>query len=362
MLYKQAFLKGRNYLAKTAAKTAAISALCLVSVTASWAQAPAYTFQVMRSGGSGHVSSTSIPGPAKFPGSSGGQINCGPEFSQCSTLFHPDTNVILIATPTEGFRFDGWGGGCDYVIRNECYITMRANTTVSANFSPIISFQSHCESREFSDAEKTIIDAYIAYYGRPPDAVGLRAWAEQLETSGMRRNAVLSEFGNSPEFRSSYGHLPIRLQVNNLYVQIFGRDGDPAGVDSYTAKAQAAGQSLATIAMEILEGAQNDDLIVLENRRKVARHFVTVSEGRRWKGDIKALFSLVNGERYVVPDTEIKIDPATGEPETDRDGKVVIVVKKDTVTGEDLFKTLIDEDKVRTKADSMCTTYTDMLD
>jgi|GEM_PF-1727106 len=335
----------REYLAKTAA----ISALCLVSVTASWAQAPAYTFQVMRSGGSGHVSSTSIPGPAF-----GGQINCGPEFNQCHTNFHPDTNVVLTATPTQGFRFDGWEEGCDSVIGNECYITMHANTTVRANFSPVINMGTQCESREFSEAEKTIIDAYIAYYGRPPDAPGLWGWAEQLENSGLHEDSLLAMFGDSEEFRHSYGHLPPEQLVNNLYVQIFGREGDSDGIDFYTLKLQAGEQPLATIAMEILRGAMNDDVVVLENRRKVARHFATVSEGRLWKGDIKALFSVVNGQRMT--------QPKMTEPVYGNDGNIIkeSEIAKD-VFGNDIFETIIDEDEVRTKANSICTTYTDML-
>jgi len=348
MPYKHAFLKGKKYLAKTAA----ISALCLVPVTASWAQAPAYTLQVIRSS-QGHVSAVSDPGPVFS-----GQISCGPQFSQCHTTFHPDTNVVLTATPAKGFRFDGWGtlegeitvslNGCGYTIGNECHVTMRGETTIVPLFSPVTRMGGACESREFSDAEETIIDAYIAYYGRPPDAEGLIAWAGQLERPELHRDSVLTMFGESNEFQENYGKLTARQLINNLYLQIFGRNGDEAGVNYYTILLQSGGRPLTTIAMEILEAAQNDDVVVLENRRKVARHFASISGGMRWRGDVKKLFSLVNGERVKVPRTVT--DPDTGAVSPVKD-----------INGNDIFDIVIDMDEVIHKANSTCTTFTDLM-
>jgi hypothetical protein len=41
---------------------------------------------------------------------------------------------------------------------------------------------------------------YIAYYGRPADAVGLAFWESQLEATGGNLSAIIVSFGASPEF------------------------------------------------------------------------------------------------------------------------------------------------------------------
>ena len=43
---------------------------------------------------------------------------------------------------------------------------------------------------------------YIAYYGRPADAVGLAFWESQLEATGGNLNAIIGSFGASSEFDS----------------------------------------------------------------------------------------------------------------------------------------------------------------
>ena len=44
---------------------------------------------------------------------------------------------------------------------------------------------------------------YIAYYGRPADAVGLAFWESQLEATGGNLSAIIGSFGASSEFDTS---------------------------------------------------------------------------------------------------------------------------------------------------------------
>ena len=41
---------------------------------------------------------------------------------------------------------------------------------------------------------------YIAYYGRPADAVGLAFWESQLEATDGNLSTIIGSFGASPEF------------------------------------------------------------------------------------------------------------------------------------------------------------------
>jgi uncharacterized repeat protein (TIGR02543 family) len=85
---------------------------------------PTFTLSVTRSGlGTGSVTSN----PAG--------ISCG---SSCSTSFASGTPVVLVAAAATGSTFAGWtGAGCGTAAT--CTVVLTANTTVSAQFKPLIS-------------------------------------------------------------------------------------------------------------------------------------------------------------------------------------------------------------------------------
>ncbi len=61
-----------------------------------------------------------------------GGINCG---TTCSAAFALGTNVNVVATPSVGYAFTGWGGACTGT--NVCDLVMDANKSVSATFAPV---------------------------------------------------------------------------------------------------------------------------------------------------------------------------------------------------------------------------------
>jgi len=56
-------------------------------------------------------------------------INCGED---CYELFDENSNIRLLATPNEGYRFDGWSGACTG--HNDCVISMDSDQILNANF------------------------------------------------------------------------------------------------------------------------------------------------------------------------------------------------------------------------------------
>jgi Divergent InlB B-repeat domain/Glucodextranase, domain B len=83
------------------------------------AGATEYTLTVSRTGtGSGTITS-SIPG-----------IDCG---DTCSSNYAKNTNVLLIAAPSQGSKFSGWSGACG---GNQCTVSVTADKTVYATFQP----------------------------------------------------------------------------------------------------------------------------------------------------------------------------------------------------------------------------------
>ena len=120
-----------------------------------------------------------------------------------------------------------------------------------------------------------MLQAYVAYYGRPADPGGLYYWAGRLAESGGNLDALIDAFGTSPEFVDRYGSLDNTALVTNLYQQIFGRAPDQAGLEYYASELTAGNKSLGAIALDIANGAQNEDKLTLDNRTLVAGYYVS---------------------------------------------------------------------------------------
>ncbi|NYS60356.1 DUF4214 domain-containing protein [Vreelandella salicampi] len=112
---------------------------------------------------------------------------------------------------------------------------------------------------------------YVAYYGRPADRAGLNYWAEEIDANGV--DAMVNAFGTSAEFEARFGSLSNDQLINNLYQQMFGRSAELAGLDFYTQQLANGESTLAEIALDIANGAQNEDATALENKVAVAADF-----------------------------------------------------------------------------------------
>jgi len=113
---------------------------------------------------------------------------------------------------------------------------------------------------------------YVSYYGRPADPGGLDFWAGVFaDTDDVGR--ALAAFGESPEYRALIEGLGNREIVNDLYRRMFNRDGDEAGLNFYLGQLESGAASLASIALDIANGARGDDVAVLDNKVAVANTF-----------------------------------------------------------------------------------------
>ncbi|MDP4949380.1 MAG: hypothetical protein NWQ70_04260, partial [Burkholderiaceae bacterium] len=68
--------------------------------------------------------------------------------------------------------------------------------------------------------------AYIAFYGRPADRVGLEYWAGELDTANGNLSTIINAFGTSTEALALFGSQTDTVAVNSLYQQLFGRSAD----------------------------------------------------------------------------------------------------------------------------------------
>lgn len=116
---------------------------------------------------------------------------------------------------------------------------------------------------------------YVAYYGRPGDNGGLDFWTEQLEGNGGKLSNIIGNFGNSDEFLQRFAELDNEALVNNIYRQLFNRDADLEGLQFYTGELTAERYTLASIALEVANGADaaNADGLSRDNKLAAANAY-----------------------------------------------------------------------------------------
>ena len=132
----------------------------------------------------------------------------------------------------------------------------------------------------------TVQNIYIAFYGRPADPAGQTFWAEQLENADGDVSAIINPFATSAEYQDRFGDLSNTELVNNLYLQSFGREAEDAGLAYWVGQIEAGNINLAGVALEILNGAQGDDLETIVNKQAVANAFTAAvaAENKSYSG------------------------------------------------------------------------------
>ncbi|MGK7947347.1 MAG: DUF4214 domain-containing protein [Xenococcaceae cyanobacterium] len=174
--------------------------------------------------------------------------------------------------------------------------------------------------------------AYVAYYGRPADGSGLEFWNGVLtdnEVSYAPRegdrltgqeqgfyNQIVNDFGNSEEANRLFGEFNSnREKVNQVYQFAFNRNGDAEGLDYWTDQINQGNVTLATFALEVALGAQNEDIVVLNNKIESADLFTnsidTPGEIEAYQGSEAEFFGRNWLDNYsLTASTQTEVDSA----------------------------------------------------
>ena len=109
-----------------------------------------------------------------------------------------------------------------------------------------------------SQALETLVELYVAYFNRAPDAVGLNFWGTVFAQGG-RLEQIAAEFSTQPETRALY-----REELDNadfataVYTNLFGRIPDQTGFDFWVDMLDSTRVGRDTFILAVLEGAKAD--------------------------------------------------------------------------------------------------------
>ncbi|MDO9048425.1 MAG: DUF4214 domain-containing protein [Methylobacter sp.] len=119
---------------------------------------------------------------------------------------------------------------------------------------------------------------YVAYFNRPSDPIGQAYWESKLPATAATQaqlTTIAAGFSGSAEYAALYAGQSNAQIVNNLYLNLFGRAAEPAGLTSWANALTAGTQTFASIALQLTYSAQGTDATAIANKLSAANSFTT---------------------------------------------------------------------------------------
>lgn len=187
-------------------------------------------------------------------------------------------------------------------------------TETEAFAGPIDLGMFHAHTDLSREALTGIIELYIAYFNRAPDAIGLNFWASAF-ANGTSLDEMALLFADQTEMRAAYpagtSHEAFTAAV---YGNVLGRTPDQAGLDFWVSTLDSGAVSRDQLILRILEGAkakltleqgydfakqQLADRAYLEDKVNIGAHF-SVHRGMSDVENAAFVMSLFDGSDHSV--------------------------------------------------------------
>ena len=105
--------------------------------------------------------------------------------------------------------------------------------------TPVDQFTDELAHRPARVAERhPVLRLYFAFFERSPDRSGATYWINKRK-GGTNLHTIASSFAGSSEFKTTYGNLSNGQFVTQVYLNVFDRQPDPAGLSYWTKKLDA---------------------------------------------------------------------------------------------------------------------------
>ena len=143
-----------------------------------------------------------------------------------------------------------------------------------------------------------LVDTYIAYFNRAPDATGLDFWGGQL-ANGASFSTIANGFAGSAEATAAYpSGLSNQAFVTAVYTNVLGRNTDPGGLSFWSGLLQSGAATKASFILNVVQSVLlqtgTADAQYIANKEAVGAHFA-LTQGLSDGNWAKTVMSNVNG-------------------------------------------------------------------
>jgi Ca2+-binding RTX toxin-like protein len=157
-----------------------------------------------------------------------------------------------------------------------------------------------------------IQQAYVAFFNRPADPIGLQFWLNRATSANQTIAQITAAFGTSSEYTNLYSGQGDTQRVNAIYQNLFGREAEVGGLQFWAGELANGRRSISDIAKAIADSAQGTDLTKINNKVSVATDFTTAldttAEILGYSGATAA--SLARTFMSTVSETQASVDAA----------------------------------------------------
>ena len=100
---------------------------------------------------------------------------------------------------------------------------------------------------------------YVAYFNRGADPAGLSYWENVAAAQNGDVSSISEMFSISAEYLAAYSGMSSANIINQIYLNLFGRESEAAGRDFWASHFDAGRLTMANIVTTIANGAQGSD-------------------------------------------------------------------------------------------------------